>query len=210
MIPIGDHGLACLSDTDPAAVALYMQDQALAIDAALDAISDDFDSFYLRPIFLGTTTAISGPNATLAEQLFPITSWSLTYSNFIPAPTTAASAGFRVTVPKTGWYNYGCYANLAATGAITANSRRSLYARATLRISGGATQLSQAAWRTVDTNTGGEHLVAGDGSFYATVGTTVDVEGYWSHANAASTVQVNTGAKIWCHFIGTGIEIGSA
>lgn len=211
MIPVGDHGLSCLSPDDYGAVALYMQDQAIIIDNVLDAISDDLDTFNLRPSFTGITTSIAGPNATLGEQVFPLAAtWTISSINFTPTPSTAATGGFRVTIPKTGWYNYGCYANLAATGAITALSRRTLYARATRQATGISTLLSQAVFRTIDTNTGGEFLVASDAAFYATAGQTVDVEGYWSHSNAASTVQVNIGARLWCHYIGSGVQIGSA
>lgn len=212
MTPLGTHGLACLDDADPAAVALYLQAEGLAIDAALDGISDSLDTFNMRPTFTGVTTAISGPASTVGESQFPITSWSLGYSNFTTLPVGgSAPGGFRLRVPKTGWFGYGVYANMQATGALTALSRRTLFAKATLQASGTSMLLSQAVWRTVETSTaGGEFLVAGDGSFYATVGQTVDVEGYWSHTNAASTVQVNAGARLWCHFIGSGVEIGSA
>lgn len=212
MTPIGTHGLACLDAEDPAAVALYLQAEALAIDAALDSISDSLDTFNLRPGFTGVTSAVSGPNSTSGEIQFPVTGWGLGYSNFAPAPAGgSAPGGFRLQIPKTGWYGYGVYANMAATGALTALSRRTLFAKATLQASGSSTLLSQAVWRTVETSTaGGEFLVAGDGSFYAMIGQTVDVEGYWSHTNAASTVQVNAGARLWCHFIGSGVEIGSA
>lgn len=210
MIPIGTHGLACLDEEDYAATALYMQDQGQAIEDALVDISTSLSSALLRPSVTAVTTTVSGPNSTAAEQIFSLTAtWSLTYHNYTVAPTIIG-AGVRLTIPRTGWYGYGTYGNLAATGVVTALSRRTLYATATKESVGVSTQLSQAAFRTIDTNTGGEFLTASAGSFYATVGATVDVEGAWSHTNAASTVQVNTGAKLWCHFIGTGVEIGSA
>lgn len=208
MIPVGTHNLACLDENDPAATALYMQDQAIKIDTLLDGISDQFDLYYLRPSVIAQTTGTAGPNSSLGEQIFGLNgTWTIVYNNFT-APTIIGN-GLRITTPKTGWYNYGCYGNLAATGAVTALSRRTLYARATKQTTGTSTQLSQAVFRTIDTNTGGEFLVASEATFYATVGTTVDVEGFWSHTNAASTVQVNSGARLWCNFIGSGVEIGS-
>jgi hypothetical protein len=209
MIPVGTHGLSCLGEEDYAATALYMQDQALIIDSVLDGISDQLDTAAMRPVFIGTTTSISGPNSTFGEILFNITGWTVTYSN-LPSTPTLASAGLRFTVPRTGWYNYGVYANLVAVGAVTALSRRTVAARATRQTVGTPTILSQATFRTIDTNTGGEFLVASDGSFFSAAGTVVDIEGFWSHTNVASNVQVNIGSKLWCHFIGSGVEIGSA
>lgn len=210
MIPVGTHGLSCLGEEDYAAVALYMQDQALAIEAALVDISDDLASGFLRPSVVAVTTTVSGPQSSGSEQIYDLTAtWTMSYENYTVDPSII-SAGVRLTIPRTGWYAYGAYANIAATGAVTALSRRTLYARATREAVGVSTQLSQASFRTIDTNTGGEFLIASDASFYATIGTTVDVEAAWSHTNAASTVQVNTGAKLWCHFIGSGVEIGSA
>jgi hypothetical protein len=204
-----DHGLVCLDGADYGAVALALQADALAVEAALDSISDSFDSFYLRPVVLAaTTTLVAQPSS--GEQVFGMGPWAVAYSNFVPAPTTAASSGARITIPRTGWYAYGGYANMIATGAVTALSRRTLYANATRTISGVGTVLSQVVWRTVDTGTGGEFLTAANGTFYATAGNTVDVQVQFSHTNAASTVGVQIGAKLWCHFIGSGVEIGSA
>jgi hypothetical protein len=204
-----DHGLVCFDGNDYAAIALAMQHDAFAVEAALDSISDSFDIALTDPYFIGVTTATNGPLASGGEQLFGIGAWSLLTSNFTPVPTTAANAGFRVTIPRTGWYGYGVYANQVAAGAVTAFSRRTLIGRATLQQSGNATQLSQITWRTADTNTAGEFLIASGGTFRATAGTTVDVEAYWSHTNAASSVSIPAGARIWFHFLGSGVEIGS-
>lgn len=205
-----EHGLLCPGPEEYAAIALLMQHDALAIEAALDSISDAFDTTLLRPVVLATTTAINGPNSTSGEIVFNMTSWSVTYTNFVPVPTTAAPSGIRITIPRTGWYKYGAFANMVATGAVTAFSRRTLFASATQNTVGSSVVLSQIVWRTVDTNTAGEFLVASGGSFYARAGATIDVQAQWSHANAASTVQVNAGARIWCHYAGSGVEIGSA
>lgn len=209
-IPVGDHGLKCLAEEDYAAIALYMQDQALVIDSVLDGMSDSLDTFNLRPGFTAATTGVNGPVASGGEQLQGLGNWSMVYSNFTPAPTTGVSFGIRMTAPRTGWYEHGAYINAQASGAVTANSRRTLYARAYRVVGTGNVLLSETVWRTGDTNTGGEFLVSSGGSFYATAGTSIIITPYWSHANAASNVQVNAGAKLWCWFIGSGVEIGSA
>lgn len=204
-----DHGLVCLDGDDYAAIALAMQKDALATDAALDAVSDAFDTNYLRPVVLAATTGISGPNSTLGEIQFNLATLAIGYFNFTPAPTAASANSIRMTAPRTGWYSYGAFMNMAATGAVTAFSRRTIFVTASRIISGIATTLSQIRSGTVDTNTAGEFLIASGGTFYATAGTTVDVKPTWSHANAASTVQVNAGAKVWIHWTGSGVETGS-
>lgn len=208
MIPIGTHGLQCLDDDDPAAVALYIQAEALAIDTLLDGISDSFDATYLRPGFTGATTIVNGPIASGGEAQFGLNGWALTSSNFLPAPT--ATLGFQFTVPRTGWWESGLYLNAQASGAVTVNSRRTAYNRVYRVAATGNVLIGEGVWRTYDTNTGGEFLVVSGTSFYAAAGTAVRVLPQWSHTNAASTVQVNAGAKLWCFYIGSGVEIGSA
>lgn len=208
MIPVGTHGLQCLDDSDPAAVALYMQAEALAIDALLDGISDSFDSTFLRPAFAGNTTIVNGPIASGGEAQFSLNGWALTSSNFAPAPTS--TTGFQFTVPRTGWWEAGFYMNAQASGAVTVNSRRTAFNRVYRVTSTGNVLIGEGIWRTYDTNTGGEFLVVSGTTFFATAATVVRILPQWSHTNAASTVQVNAGAKLWCFYVGTGVEIGSA
>lgn len=207
-----EHGLICLEDEDYAALALAMQGTAQAVEAALDAISDGLDTFNLRPSVVALTSTATTAAGSVGEAQFSLSSATsaIDYNNMTPVPTIV-SGGLRITIPKTGWYAYGAYMNMQAVGAVTAFSRRTVFAVATRTLSGVTTQLSQVVQRTVDNNVAaGEFIVASGGSFYATVGTTVDVNGLWSHANAASNVQVNPGARTWCYFIGSGVEIGSA
>lgn len=206
------HGLICLEDGDYAALALAMQGTAIATEASLDSISDSLDTFNRRPSAVAVTTTIAGPNSSLGETVFTLSSATsvFMYNNMTPSPTLVSGA-IRITIPVSGWYAYGAYMNMQATGAVTAFSRRTIQATATRIVSGVNTQLSRIVWRTVDNNVaGGEFLAVSGGSFQAAAGTTVDVAAFWSHANAASTVQVNPGARTWCHFIGSGVEIGSA
>ena len=201
------HGLACLQDQDYAAIALAMQVDAIAIDAALDGISDSFDTHYTHPYMLAITTATQGPFATSSEAVQGVPSWTVSTTNMV---TSGASAGIRVTIPLSGWYSHGCYLNMVASGAITAASRRTSFARATRVTSGSTAVLSQVTWRTIDTNTAGEFLTSSGGTFYATAGSTILIEAYFSHSNAASGVNIVAPARIWCHYIGSGVEIGSA
>lgn len=204
-----DHDLACLGDEDYAAVALAMQHDAYATETALDAVSDAFDTYYLRPYATAITTGPTGPISSAGESIFGIGSWSLSTTN-MPGATAPTATGLRLVMPKTGWYSYQAYANLVAAGAVTAFSRRTLYARASRRISTTNTLLDQAVWRTIDTNTAGEYLIADGNAFFALAGWTIDIEALFSHANLASNVSAVTGSRLTCYFLGSGVTIGSA
>lgn len=204
-----DHDLVCLGEEDYAAVALAMQHDAIATEAALDAVSDAFDTYFLRPYATAVTLAAGGNLASGGETIFTISGWSLSNTN-MPGATAPSTVGLRLTIPKTGWYSYQSYANPVAAGAVTAFSRRTLYARANRRIGTTNTLLDQAVWRTVDTNTAGEYLIADGNAFFALAGWTIDIEALWSHTNAASNVGIAAGAKLTCYFLGSGVTIGSA
>lgn len=203
MIPVGDHGLACLSDEDYAAIALYMQNQAQAIDTALDGISDSFDSVSLRPGVLMSSTA----NVAVASGVSGgVGSSAVLYSNFTLASATSVS----FTTPRSGWWQYGANVNMVATGAVTANSLRRLTVSAVLSTTGPPVTLSSTSDQSFETNTAGEWLVCSGGTFYAAAGRTVSLGVVTLHANAASTVNNMAGARTWCFFTGSGVEIGSA
>jgi hypothetical protein len=203
-----DHGLVCLDGEDYSAVALAIQADALAVEAALDAVSDSFDRFLLRPVVLATTTAGVVAVASGGETPNPVGTFAVSYSNFTPVPVPTF-LGIRMTTPVTGWYSFGGYINLVASGAITALSRRTIYVNASRVVSGVAVLLSQVVWRTVDTSTGGEFLTACGGSFYARAGTAIDLQVLQSHGNLASGINCPAGSRLWCHFTGSGVEIGS-
>jgi hypothetical protein len=202
MEPVGNHGLACLGDEDYAAIALYMQNQGLVIDAALDAISDDFDSFFLRPGFLSASTATVLNTAINVSG--GIGASALVYNNFpMLGPTVFLT-------PRAGWYQFGANVNMVAAGAVTANSYRRLTVSAVLSSSGPPTTLSTVADLSFDTNTAGEWLVCSAGSFYSPASRNITISARTMHGNAASGVNNMAGARTWCWFIGSGVEIGSA
>jgi hypothetical protein len=200
MEPIGSHGLTCLGEEDYGATALFMQDQALVIDGVLDGISDDFDSFYLRPGFLSTSNAsqafASGVTGTFGAS-------TVTYSNMAVINVTFVT-------PRAGWWQYGANVNMVATGAVTANSMRRLNVSAIRTTVGPPETLSTTSDLSFETNTAGEWLACSAGSFYSVAGRTITIRAETIHANAASTVNNVAGARTWCYFIGSGIEIGSA
>lgn len=85
MIPVGSHGLGCIGEEEYAALALYMQCTAEAVDATLTEQSASLDLLINRP------TAIVNPLAaqitTSTDTLFN----SLTFSN---APFFTIQTGF--------------------------------------------------------------------------------------------------------------------
>lgn len=201
MITVGDHGLACLHPEDYAALALYMQDQATAIDTALDSVSDSLDSARLRPGVLATSNANVAVASGVAGGFGAMT---VQYANF---PVTF---GVSFTTPRAGWWQYGANVNMVATGAVTANSLRRLTVSAVLTTGGPSVTLSTTADQSFETNTAGEWLACSAGTFYLPAGRTVTISTVTLHANAASTVNNMAGARTWCFFIGSGVEIGSA
>lgn len=201
MEPFGTHGLACLGDEDYAALALYMQDQGTAVDTALDGVSDAFDSYLLRPGVLATSNAnqafASGSTGNLGGT-------TVLYANF------PVLAGITFITPRAGWWQYGANVNMVATGAVTANSLRRLTVSALLTSAGPATVLSTTSDQSFETNTAGEWLACSGGTFYAPAARTVSIRTETLHLNVASTVNNMAGARVWCYFIGSGVEIGSA
>lgn len=203
-----EHGLVCLDDNDYAAIALAIQTDALAVDGALSEISTALDNGYLNPYWMMATTSTAGPFSTTSVEI-PIPGFSVAATNQSTS-TTSAPGGRRITVPRSGWYGHGGYANMVASGAVTALSDRSLFARVTLQEPGLSTVVSNVPWRTVETSTGGEFLVSYGGAFHVLAGQTIDVELYFSHGNLASGINIVAPARIWCHFLASGVEIGSA
>jgi hypothetical protein len=205
-----EHGLLCLGEEEFAAIALAIQADAIAVDTALDSISDSLDTRYVRPYLQMVTTTGNGPLSSGGEQQFSIGIWSVAAGNIPIVSGTLLGNIAPMTMPRTGWYEYGCFVNLVAAGALTAFSRRTLTVSAYSRPASVAILQSQIVWRTAETSTAGEYLTASGGTFYATAGQFIELVGTWSHTNLASNVSSIVGAKAWVHWIGSGIEIGSA
>lgn len=211
-----DHGLVCPDPADYGAVALLIQADALATDSALSGITTSLNSLYTQPYALFVTNTGNGPLSSGGEQHFSQGNWTISSSRGITvtlagAPLTGVVA--RLNITTTGWYEYGNYVNLLASGAVTAFSRREIFASAwDLDVTTAVpVRQSEVRWRTVDNNVpGGEFLVASGGTFYAAAGSIIILTAQWSHANLASNVSSLAGAQFWVNYVGTGIELGSA
>jgi hypothetical protein len=215
---VTDHGLVCLDGEDYAAVAMAMEADARAVDASVDSIADSLAVYGRRPFFTAITTVGNGPLASNGETQQSFGSWGLVAANFSSSlltfnPLTPITGSLALmTLPVTGWWDFGGYGLLQAAGAVTAFSRRTVVASAwTMSTLGGVPVLYESIhWRTGDTNTGGEYLTTSGGTFYGRAGSLILLSFSWSHANLASNVSSPAGARFWCHYIGTGVDIGSA
>lgn len=206
-----DHGLVCPDSGDYAAIALAMQADAVATDTALDTISDQFDRAKLRPYALWISTT-SGTYATNGEaELTLFGNWAVVQTNMTSSLLTPSISGaVQFNPPLAGWYDFGVYETLSLVGAATANSRRTAFARAYSLLGSVQTLIGSSISRTYESSTGGEFLIASGARFYAQPGQNIVLLANLSHSNAASQVQYNVGCRIWCYYLGSGVEIGSA
>lgn len=201
-----DFGLSCLTDEDPAAIALYLQSMALAIDAQLTAQEAEFNEFLDHPTALATTNAIQ---TGVANGITTLVSgnYVLTYANYVPEdwpPNFASLATGSLAFPNdvTGWYHIGAYIPMTASGAITALSQR----QATLVVTSYVTSdllfgIQSFSTKRFDSSTGGEHLMVGS-TVFVEAGSRTFLSASVLHANAASTVNIPAGATIWLHYLG--------
>lgn len=204
---LGNHGLTCLADEDYAAIALYLQRTALAIEAALVAQEADLTAYTDRASVLFTTT-VTTTVVTGSGVLMP-DGRTATLTSFTGAAVTGggvdvASTGSTVTLTaaRSGWYDFGGYCNVIAAGAVTLNSERLIYIQARQVPDPPATVATITYQeRSVDTNTGGENLVVA-GLIYLLADRPVTLSQLVSHNNAASNVVTQIGAKMWLSFMG--------
>lgn len=205
MIPVGNHGLACLEEEDYAATALYMQHEGLLIDSLLDGIQDELTAYNNRLSFVATS-AVSSSFASVGGQVMPD-------GREANAPTfaggTVLGSSALVTIsgslvffvpPATGWYDIGGYVNVVPAGAVNVGSERVLYLQYQETASIPSRPLNRLyQFRTTETNTGGEFLET-SGLVYMETGRNAFLQLFVSHQNVASNLVTNAGAKIWASF----------
>jgi len=189
MITVGGHGLTCPDPQDYAAQALYMQSQALTIDAYLAGIAAQVTTSTMRPtaIFTFSSTIFVGP--TFADGY--ASPDVLTYSN-IPGATADAT----ITFDTPGTYIYGAYTSLSASGAITAGSYRKVRISAIKDPDSAALETNNTEEVTFETNTGGERVTNKSGFISANIGDVYRLAQYEADNNASSML-VNAGSMIW-------------
>ena len=205
-----DFGLSCLTDEDSAAIALYMQSMALAIDTQLATQLAEFNGFLANPTALATTTTTQ---TGIANGIFTgigsagAGDYTLTFANYTPVdwlPSLATFANGDLAFPddRSGWYHIGCYVPMTASGAITALSFRQAFLTASSYVTSDLLVGTQE-YSTIrfDSSTAGEHLMV-QGTVFVESGSKTFLSASVLHANAASTVNVPAGATIWLHYLG--------
>lgn len=215
MIPIGNHDLSCLDDEDYAALALYMQSQALAIEEALLTEQTAINEYRLRTS-IEFVSVITTSNAALGGTLMP-DGREANQVNFDGATifgggsTITSVSGIITLIPaKSGWYDVGGFTNAIPAGAITAGSERVLYIQVTQTPDLPATNTNTFFQeRVTDTNTGGEFMNV-SGLVYLVGGRAASIQMLVSHANLASNMVMQIGSKIWLAYFGPKGAIVSA
>lgn len=209
MNPVGIHGQGCLIDEEYGAIALAMQHNRDAVDAALTADQVALDTYNNRPWMQLVSTAVVSQAQSPLEWT-PFTAWyGWTIMTNTTAGATLTSSGMTNTFPAggflTGWWNIGGYASYQPTGAATANSRRQLCIQVSHSV-----QFNQVYDTIINTSfdsaTNPDSMTVND-IFYLDNRYTYAITLGFAHRNAASSVQANVGARIWANYLGTGASV---
>lgn len=211
MEPVGTHGQGCLGPEEYGAVALAMQHNRNAVDAALAGNLAAFDSYNNRPWFTVTSTVAVSQVQTPTEWT-PFTSWNgwtvvqnTTTGATINASAEMAAARFNVGAFRTGWWSIGGYVSYQPTGAVTNNTRRLMCIQ--LNHSVQSVQVYDTIINTsFESNTGTDSMTVND-IFYLDNQFSYGVTLGFAHRNSGSSVQANVGAKIWATYLGSGVSV---
>lgn len=202
--------LPCLSGTDYAAVALYMQCLAEQLDEILTNQSEQFEEFLSRPAAGWTQAGVQTGILDGSPISTNVNEWQANW------PTTLAVASTPQLANRRGWWYVGGCVNLIPSGAVTANARLEMR----MRVSGGgfiAPALGIFSDVTYMSTAGdGENLVTAGTVFYAGTDSpstlalpTVHLDIF--HANASSlTTSLTPAPRVWVAFLGDTPEIVGA
>lgn len=204
-----EHGLVCLGPQEYAAAALAMQVDAQVITAVAAAQSSALTTYNNRPWLVATSTG----NIVTAQN---VTDPTYTDTGFPGAVVMTLTSGSTVQqsrltqfngsgVPAAGWYHVGGFATFQATGAVNTFTRRILAVQwfHSENLDSIAENVIQNCY---ESNTGGDAATV-QGMFYANGINDYTVTLYFAHRNSSSTMQVNSGAKMWVTYLGSGVVI---
>lgn len=209
MIPVGNHGLACLSSEDYGAIALYMQETAFDVEAALIGEQDALNRYRLRTsievVTTVTTSTVAGAGSSMPDgRVAQGMDWTGATVLGGGSPVTLLTGGGTIifTPALSGWYDIGVYSNMIAAGAVTVGSERVIYIQMNQTPDLPATNANVFFQeRVTDTNTGGEFLQV-SGLVYLVGGRTANFQVLFSHANVASNLVAQIGSKAWIAYYG--------
>lgn len=212
MNPVGTHGQGCLGPEEYSAVALAMQCNRDAVDAALTTDQAALNTYNNRPWLLATSAAAVTQSQTLTEWTFG-TSWngfqvfSLNTSGIsvVSSGMALGSAALAVGNFPSGWWNIGGYCSYQPTGAVTNNTRRLMCIQVSHSVQF-TNQFDTIVQTSFESNTGTDSMTANSMFFLDNAFSYSVILGF-AHRNSGSTIQVNTGAKIWLTYLGSGVTI---
>lgn len=193
MIPVGTHGLVCPSDEDYAAFPLMLQNNAEALESALDAQEAEALEFWNGSTYVATTTSAVISNSNAGEIL------------------PDGTAGENIVSLSGGVYPRGMYvlqgtASFSA-GAVTAGSHRTLsiwvqpFNFVALDINTWFWK-----WTCLETGTGGDALTV-NGRFFSNGLNNYTPRMYISHNNVAGPITVPIGATLRMAYLGSGVVL---
>lgn len=180
----------CLDTDDPAAVALYLQALAFDAEQQLNVMRAGLIDTGSRggQIIRITANDVTFATATVASQIF------------LEAPSTFDL--FEVPDDATGLWAFGFTVRCDPTGAKTLNSWRHCDARAGYTDTfGDFVQLANAVDTEYESNSATLTGLNASGTFVIPEGLEVgfpDVRLYFTHSNAASTMEILTLSNLWC------------
>lgn len=207
------HGLSCQSGDDYAALALYMQNEANIIDAALETELLSLTGFLTRPTIIVTNSG----NVTMPANDSVTVVWDTVLFNnstFMSLINTGGAfaetiisvgspAAAPVTVPYLqGFYRYGFGTFMTATGAVNAYTSRTTIVTAIDDSSGSFPSTGQISDITYDTNTGGE-AQNGTGTFPAAGVSATRIRTTCGNENTSSSVNILANSFLWVTYIGS-------
>lgn len=208
---IGTHGLYCPDPQDYAAYALYMQDLANRIDAALSAQQDALNGFLNSEIIIVTNSATQGiaPNGfddSLFDTVVFNNSTFFSYADEGGRGTLriGSAAGISPIVPyPQGAYTYGFNVRFTDVGAPTVNSHRYIQAIGFDETAVPSANLFNEFDWALNMNTGGEEGVLIQNSFRLDGENGFRIRHSAANGDPAITVNVVAGhAIMWCMYNG--------
>jgi len=195
--------LDCPDPENYAAVALQLQETALQVEQRLYEVERTLRAAANRPTIVQTTTAaLTGLASSLSfSDIQPGLATTTTNFNNMPF---GWSYSFIPVLPGPGGYDIGCCLNAIASGAVTDNSLRQVRIQQLRTVPGGGSvqDVVDSAEATVfEANVGGGMDITVVGTFHLQPGDEITFE--IRHQNAASTLNISSGAIYWTTFLGS-------
>lgn len=196
--------LDCPEPENYAAVALQMQETALQVEQRLYAVERTLRAAANRQSIVQTSTAANtGFTTGNASQFGPGDVASVINFDNVDPTVVAVNSSLLVPVVGDGVYTFGVSVNLIASGAVTDNSFRIITMRQRRQLPGDLTPTTVFEYTNsvYEANVGGGMDVTLAGQFAMLAGDTV----IWlfQHGNAGSTMNISSGARFWCTFLGS-------